>query len=174
MQQMEEAAVNTIMPFELVNATYQQDFATRYSMSNTRFLRNILARQRKTQKIFSDIYTPLYNYNYNETYPEIKVILPPPLFLVLQNVSNMMDNVTGMADKIAEIEITGEDERIDAVKTEFKKLYVRKNLSTYLSYDMIDRLIDQAKVAVKTQEKPAVEENPENDEEINDVMDDSL
>ena len=174
MQAMEEAAVNTIMPMELVNATYQQDFATRYSMSNTRFLRNILTRQRKTQKIFTNIYTPLYNYNYNETFPEVKVILPPPLFLILQNNSTLIDNVSGMADKISEIEITGDDENTDKVKTEFKKLYIRKNLSTYLSYDMIDRLIDQAKVAVKTIEKPVVEENPENDEEINDVMDDSL
>lgn len=174
MQQQEESAVNTVMPYELVNATLQQDFATRYSMSNTRFLRNILTRQRKVQNIFTDIYTPLYNYNYDANFPEIKVILPPPLFLIMQNNSNLIDNMSAMADKIADFEITGEDEKNDAIKAEFKKLYLRKNLSTYLKYDIIDRLIDQAKVLVKNNEIPPVEEAPEGDEEVNDMMDDSL
>ena len=62
MDTAKEAAVNTIMPFEFVNATFQQDFATRFTMSNTRFLKSIFTRQRKTEKIFSKIYTKVYNY----------------------------------------------------------------------------------------------------------------
>ena len=175
MQQMEEAAVNTIMPYELVNSTYQQDFATRYTMSNTRFLKTVMTRQRKVQRIFSKIYTPLYNYNFNQSYPEIKIILPPPLFLILQNNSQLLDNTTQMADKISEIEITGDDENNDKMKTEFKKLYVRKNLATYFDYNMIDRLIAQAKVNIETEKPPAVEDGEASgDAEVNDMMDDSL
>ena len=78
MDKMEEAAVNTIIPYEFVNATYQQDFATRFTMSNTRFLKSIYTRQRKVENFFSKIYTKIYNYEFGETNAIIKVTLPPP------------------------------------------------------------------------------------------------
>lgn len=169
MEKMEEAAVNTIMPIELVNGTYQQDFATRYTMSNTRFLRTIFTRQRKTENFFEKIYTRVYNYEYGTNYSNIKITLPPPLFLILQNNAQLVDNVSQMADKIADLEMTAETD--EEIKPEFKKLYIRKNLSNYLDYSMIDRLISQAKVNVESAKIPAVEESDDNPE---DMMDDSL
>ena len=55
MEKMEEAAVNPIMPYEMVNGTYQQDFAVHYTMSNTRLLRSVFTRQRKTENFYSKI-----------------------------------------------------------------------------------------------------------------------
>jgi len=169
LEKMEEAAINTIMPYELVNSTMQQDFAIRYSMSNNRFLRSIITRQRKTQKFFTKIYTPLYNYEFGTNYMEIKIVLPPPIVLILQNNSQLFDNVSQMADKISDMELTGEND--EEIKPVFKKMYVRKTLSSYMDYEMIDNLIDQAKVMVEAAKTPAVEET---DDDVNDMMDDSL
>lgn len=164
MEKMEEAAINTIMPFEFVNATYQQDFATRFTMSNTRFLKSIYTRQRKTEKFFSKIYTKLYNYEYGENYKEIEVILPPPTYLITTNNAQLMDNNIQMADKIIEIELSGEPEE---VQQEFKRLYIRDNLSTYIDYSKVEKLKDLSKVNVEVN-KPAATE----DGEMSSVMDD--
>ena len=167
MEKMEEAAINTIMPFELLNATYQQDFATRYTMSNIRYMRTVFTRQRKVEKFFSKIYTPTYNYEFGTNYQCIEIMLPPPVAMIVQNNSQMIDNFSQMADKIADIELTAEQD--DEIKPEFKKRYIRANLGEYLDYSQIDNIISLAKVAVEAAKTPAVEEtNPE------DLMDDSL
>jgi hypothetical protein len=164
MEKMEEAAVNPIMPFELVNATYQQDFATRYSMSNTRLLKTIYTRQRKTEKIFSKIYTKIYNYEFGEHNKYIEVILPPPTYLVSTNNTQLIDNVSQMADKIIDTELDGES---DEVKQEFKKIYVRDSLAAYIDYDKIERLKQNAKVNIEIGKTASAE-----DGEMSEVMDD--
>ena len=167
MQQMEEAAINPICPLELVNSSFQQDFATRFTMSNTRFLKKIFARQRITQKFFSRIYTKVYNYEYNETYSFITIILPPPTYLTVTNTQQMLDSVNQLADKITDIEMAGAE---DEVKTEFKKLYTRQMLSTYMDFDMVERLKEKAAINVEMSKEPVTadgsnsEINPEGGE----------
>ena len=165
MEKMEEAAVNTIIPFEFVNATYSTDFATRFSMANTRFLKTIYTRQRKTERFFSKIYTKIYNYEYGENINEIKVILPPPTYLTMTNNSQLIDNINQMADKIIESELDGES---DEYKQEFKRMYLKDNLNTYLDYDRIERLKIEAKVSLETKKPAATEDG----EDVNDAMED--
>ena len=166
MEKMEEAAVNTVIPFEFVNATYQQDFATRFTMSNTRFLKSIFTRQRKTEKFFGKIYTKIYKYEFGENYSNIDIILPPPTYLTTTNNSQLIDNVNQMADKIIESEMDGES---DEVKQEWKRLYLRDNLSTYIDFDRVERLRELARVNVEAAKNPAAE-----DGEMADVMDDEF
>jgi hypothetical protein len=168
MDKMEEMAVNSIIPFEFVNATMQQDFATRFTMSNTRFLKTIYTRQRKTEKFFSKIYTKVYNYEYGENNPEIKIILPPPTYLTLNNNSQLVDNVVQLADKITDNELVSED---DDVKQEFKRLYLRENLGTYIDYAQIAKLVESAKVNVEANKVPQATESEDND--MNSLADDS-
>ena len=167
MEKMEEAAVNTIIPFEFVNATYQTDFATRFSMTNTRFLKSIYTRQRKTEKFFSKIYTKVYNYEFNENNTKIEILLPPPTYLTTNNNSQLIDNISQMADKIIELEMANES---DEIKAEFKKLYVRQALSTYIDFTLVEKTKEQAKVNVEIDKEPATDENSDN----NDMMDDSF
>ena len=167
MEKMEEAAINTIIPFEFVNATYQTDFATRFSMTNTRFLKSIYTRQRKTEKFFSKIYTKVYNYEFNENNTKIEILLPPPTYLTTNNNSQLIDNITQMADKIIELEMANES---DEIKAEFKKLYVRQALSTYIDFTLVEKTKEQAKVNVEIDKEPATDENSDN----NDMMDDSF
>lgn len=168
MEKMEEAAVNTIIPFEFVNATYQTDFASRFTMSNTRFLKSIFTRQRKTELFFSKIYTKIYNYEFNENNSEIQIVLPPPTYLTSNNNSQLIDNISQMADKIIEADMPNED---DEVKAEWKRLYIRQTLASYIDYDMVERLLDQAKVNIEVNKAPTTEEGSD---DVNDMMDDSL
>ena len=154
MEKMEEAAVNTIMPLELVNSTFQQDFAIRFTMSNTRFLKSIYNRQRVVQKFISRIYTKVYNYEFNENNSFITVILPPPTYLTMTNTQQLIDNIIQSADKIIELELS-----TDEVKAEFKRIYVRSHLSTYLDYNSIERILSTAKVNVEADKLPATEES---------------
>lgn len=164
MDKMEEAAVNPIVPMEFVNSTMQQDFAIRYTMSNTRFLKTIYTRQRKTQRFFSKIYTKIYNYEFGETNKIIEIILPPPTYLTAQNNAQLIDNTTQIADKIIDTDMVGED---DAVREEFKKLYVRDALAAYLDYDRIEQLKEAARVTMHVKAEPQTQ-----DGEMSDIMDD--
>ena len=165
MDKMEEMAINaTGVPFEMVNATLQQDFAVRFSMSNTRLLKFVYERQRRTSILFSEIFTRLYNNQFNTEYSKIEIQLPPPIYLTMTNTQQLMDNITQMADKIIELELNDKD---DEVKSEFKRLYIRNFLGSYLDYDFIDRLIDTAMVNHESKKNPAVEDGE------NSSMDDS-
>lgn len=155
MEKMEEAAVNPIIPFEMLNSTYQQDFAIRFSMSNTRFLKSIYVRQRDTQYFFSKIYTKVYNYEFDENNPYIQIILPPPTYLTMSNIQQLFDNISQSADKIIELELSNEE---DEIKNEFKRIYIRSHLSTYLDYDSIERMINIARINIEANKVPAVEE----------------
>ena len=164
MEKMEEAAVNTIMPYEFVNATAQQDFATRFTMSNTRFMQTIFTRQRKTERFFSEIYTKIYNFEFGEKNSSIDIILPPPTYMTFTNNSQLIDNVIQMADKIVETEMAEMDED---VKTEFKKLYIRENLGTYIDYSLVERLRELAIVNVEASKDPQVDDSSD----VSDAMD---
>jgi hypothetical protein len=145
MDKMEESAINPIMPYEFINSVMQQDFATRFTMSNSRFLRTIFTRQNKTENFATKMYTKIYNYEYNEFFQEISIILPPPTYMVLQNNSQLFDNVQQMAEKISSTYL---DTEADDVKMEFNKLYIRDALSTYIDYDKVERFVQTAKVNI--------------------------
>lgn len=161
MEKMEDMAISgTDVPLEMVNNMYNQDFAIRYTMSNTRFLKMIYGRQRDTENFFSKIYTKIYNYEFDENNPKITIILPPPIYMTMMNNSQLIDNVNQLVDKIIENEMANEDED---VKAEFKKLYTRSFLSTYIDFDTVERYIEAAKVNVEVAKDPATEESSDSD-----------
>lgn len=168
MEKMEEAAVNaTGVPFEMLNSIYQQDFAIRFSMSNTRFLKTIYTRQRDTQMFFSKIYTKIYNYEFGESNYHIDIILPPPIYMTMNNNQQLLDNVMQMAQKIADIELANEEETI---KQKFIQTYCRNQLSAYFNYSDIDRYIEASKVEEEVVKVPEVEEAPTDGDDMSDLM----
>jgi len=169
MEKMEEAAVNTIMPLELVNSTYQQDFATRYTMTSTRFLKSLYTRMRKTEAFFSKIYTKVYCYEFGETNRIIEIVLPPPSYLTMNNNSQLFDNINQMADKLIELLIPDKE---DGIKNEFKKNYIIENLGYYLDIYKINKMIDKSEVTYITNKPPATQDGA--DSEMEDMADDSL
>ena len=123
------------------------------------------------QNFFTTIYTKLYNYEFGENYAEIKIILPPPTYLSMNNNSQLFDNISQMADKIMDTEMMDED---DNVKNEWKRLYIRENLATYIDYDKVARLLDKAKINVEAKKAPATQNGDGVDSDVADMMDDGL
>ena len=142
MDRMEEAAVNsTDVPIEFVNSVNQVDFATRFTMSNSKFLRKVFKRQRVCQEHFTKIFRKLYNYEYGTNENSIKILLPAPSFLTMTNSQQLVDNVRNFAQSLAEVELSNEED----LKPEFIKLLVHNYLGTYVDYDNINAIIDQAR-----------------------------
>jgi len=142
MNSQEEAAVNsTDVPYEFVQSVNQVDFATRFTMSNSKFLRKVFKRQFRCQKHFTQIFRKLYNFEYNENESNIEIMLPAPAFLTMTNSQQLINNIKEFANAIAEIEISGEDE----LKPEFVKLMARNYLGSYVDFDKISKLVEKAR-----------------------------
>ena len=142
MNAQEEAAVNsTDVPYEFVQSVNQVDFATRFTMSNSKFLRKVFKRQFICQQHFTQVYRKLYNFEYNENESNIEIMLPAPAFLTMTNSQQLVNNIKEFANAIAEIEISGDDE----LKPEFIKLMARNYLGTYVDFDKISKLVEKAR-----------------------------
>jgi hypothetical protein len=94
-------------------------------------------------------------------------MLPPPTYLTFNNNAQLIDNITQMADKIVDSELSSQP---DEVKDEWKRLYIRDNLSTYIDYDKVSKLIEIAKINIETSKNPSVEDG----ESAEDMLDDEF
>ena len=152
MEKMEDMAVSsTDVPLEFINSVNSVDYAARFTMSNSKFLRKIYKRQAICQKHFTIIFRKLYNWEYGENDCTMKILLPTPAFLALTNSQQLLDNTRNYANTISDIVLaTEEDEK---VKQEFINLYMRNQLGTYIDFNQIDEMVTMAKM------KAAVEKN---------------
>lgn len=148
MDRMEDQAVSsTDVPLEFVQSVNQVDYATRFTMSNSKFLRKVYKRQRICQKFFTTIFRKLYNYEYHENDQTMEVVLPAPAFLALTNTQQLLNNTKDYASGIIEMLEPDIDEEI---KHKFINLYARDQLGTYLDFTKIDDMIQAAKLENKT------------------------
>lgn len=148
MEKMEDMAVSsTDVPLEFVNSVNSVDYAARFTMSNSKFLRKVYKRQRICQKHFTVIFRKLYNWEYGENDQSMKILLPTPAFLAMTNSQQLLDNVKNYANTISDIVLANEED--DKVKTEFINLYMRSQLGTYIDFSQVDDMLIQAKMNVE-------------------------
>jgi hypothetical protein len=88
-------------------------------------------------------------------YSKIDIILPPPIYLLLNNNSQLIDSVTQLADKIVEIYFYNEE---DDLKAQWKRNYINKTLSTYLDYDDIMREFENARIELSAKKNAETED----------------
>ena len=60
------------------------------------------------------------------------------------------------------------DQYPDEVKQEFKRLYLKDNLNTYIDYDRVERLIKEAQVNIQTRKPAATEDGEDIESTMND------
>ena len=152
MQALEEMAVNsTDVPLEVIQARQQLDFATHYTMSNTRFLRKVYNLQSKATKIFNKILTRVYDAEF-ETCDSVEVELPPPMYLSLLGMSQIFDNANTQVESILPlyVDVDNEDpELVSRVKGRLKKFYMK----SFLPDEAIQRIIDTTRMELKRDKK---------------------
>jgi hypothetical protein len=144
MDQMKNDAVEAAeVPLEWVNSTMQVDYAMRFTMSNSTFMRKIFKRQYICQtRIFTPIFRRCYNYEYLENDQNVKVELPPPMFLMMTNSQQLVENALNYVQSIDNIENDTED---DQVRSIFIELMLRKRLSSYVDFDEVDEMKREAR-----------------------------
>lgn len=149
MNMLEEMAVNaTDVPIEVITSRQQVDYATHLTMTNTKFLQKIYNRQGKAQKIFSRIITRIYNYEYNmgtANKNEIKVVLPPPIYLNAVNSAQIIDSVGTMCDNLSNI-CTNDDGK--GTREEFARLMKLETINTLIPKEIIKRVMDKAEMNI--------------------------
>ena len=89
----------------------------------------------------------------------------------MNNNTQLFDNISQMADKIMESEMVDEEENI---KMEWKRLYIRENLATYIDFDMVARLLDNAKINIQANKEPSTQNGDGVDSDVSDMVDDEL
>lgn len=163
MDRLEEQAINaTDVPLEVINARMSMDFATHYTMSNTRFLRKVIKRQSicEETRMYSGILTRIYNLEYQKR-EVLKLVLPMPMFLDVSNTSQILQNVTDLCNNISDAFLDpNEDEE---VKNIFMKKIKMEYLSTYINIDKMNNYLEEAKIEA-TKKKAGNAENQEESE----------
>ena len=150
MDRLEESTINsTDVPLEVINSRMSMDFATHYTMSNTRFLRKIIKRQAicEETRMYSGILTRVYNLEYQKS-EVLKLVLPMPLFLDVSNTNQILQNVNDLCNNIAEAYLDpNEDEDVKAL---FLKKVKMEYLSTYINIDKMNEYLEESRIeAVK-------------------------
>ena len=135
---LEESAVNPVVPIEIVNSSTGMDFAVRYTMTNAKLLREVLKRQLKVEDFASEVFTKIYRFEYEENI-DIEVTLPPPAFLSMTQSTQLINSASQYADIIVDVEMAGEP---DEARQMFKKRLIRKMIPSYLSDEEIQEIKD--------------------------------
>lgn len=165
LERMEDAAVSsTDVPLEFIQSVNNVDYAARFTMSNSKFLRKVFKRQRICQKHFTLIFRKLYNYEYNENDTTMKILLPAPAFLAMSNSQQLIDNVKNYAQAISEI-VFKPDEN-EEVKQEFLNNFIRNQLGTYIDFSQIDEMITYSRMVVSSRENNTMDVEISDDEYV--------
>lgn len=135
---LEESAVNPVVPIEIVNSSTGMDFAVRYTMTNAKLLREVLKRQLKVEDFLSEVFTKIYRFEYDENV-ELEVMLPPPAFLSMTQSTQLINSASQYADTIVDIEMAGEP---DTARQMFKRRLIRKMIPSYLTDEEIKDIKD--------------------------------
>ena len=149
MDRMEQDAVEaTDVPLEFVNSIKQVDFASRFTMSNSKFLKKVYKRQGKCQKLFTINFRKIYNFEYSENDSSIQIVLPAPAYMAMVNGQQLIDNVKNYVAGISDIVCVDKD---DNVKNKFNNIAMRHYLGTYVDFDLIDDMVAQAELELKSE-----------------------
>lgn len=147
MDALEEMAINsTGIPIEIIQARQSVDYAIQLTMSSSKVLRFCYKRQELFQDRLTELISPIYNYEYNDT-AFIKVVLPPPGFINITNTNQLIDNTKGFVQSIVDIDIPGDDE--PKLKSIYFKDLFKKYIGTHLDVASHEQVLSRAKIKAK-------------------------
>jgi hypothetical protein len=148
---LEEMAVNsTDVPLEVIQARQQLDYATHYTMSNTKFLRKVYNRQSKFKKISDKVLTKIYDAEF-ECDDIVDTTLPPPMYLNLINTGQIFQSTNEMAQNTVDMWAGDQPEEVQA---NFSRSVKKYYLSTFLPIDELEKMLDAAKMQAAKDKQP--------------------
>ena len=140
MNMLEESAINIIgIPIETIQSRQSPDYAIQLTMSSSKFLRFVYARQSRFQKQMGDFLTAIYDMEYLSS-DRLNLILPPPLFINVTNTNQLLVNTNDYCENIGNMLMANEPD--ENLKAEFIKELKIYNLGSYMK---MEQLINKAK-----------------------------
>lgn len=162
MEILENMAINsTDIPVELINSLQSVDYASRLTMSNSKFLKAVYNRQGKFQKFMSRIISIIYNSEYN-TQSRLSVTLPPPMFLNLNNTNQLISNTKEYVNSIWEEDTS--DVEDETVKNIYKRKLLQYHLGSYINVAKHQELFKEAEQEAKAKQKEVSGDNMDSSE----------
>ena len=148
MNMLEEVAVqSTGVPYDYIQAHQSTDFATRLTMTNTRFLQEIYNTQARVKSIFSKILTKIYNAEFNSM-EEIEYVPNVPTYLMCINTSQMINSANDIAQSVTDMYITDDVQDANKLKPRVMKKKKKKYTSIFFPANDMDEIIAKAQLAL--------------------------
>ena len=148
MNMLEEVAVqSTGVPYDYIQAHQSTDFATRLTMTNTRFLQEIYNTQARVKSIFSKILTKIYNAEFNSM-EEIEYVPNVPTYLMCINTSQMINSANDIAQSVTDMYITDDMQDADVLKPRVMAEIKKKYTSIFFPANDMDEIIAKAQLAL--------------------------
>ncbi len=148
MNMLEEVAVqSTGVPYDYIQAHQSTDFATRLTMTNTRFLQEIYNTQAKVKDIFSKILTKIYNAEFNSM-EEIEYVPNVPTYLMCINTSQMLNSANDIAQGVTDMYITDDVPNAELLKPRVMAEIKKKYTSIFFPASDMDEIIAKAQLAL--------------------------
>lgn len=148
MNMLEEVAVqSTGVPYDYIQAHQSTDFATRLTMTNTRFLQEIYNTQARVKSIFSKILTKIYNAEFNSM-EEIEYVPNVPTYLMCINTSQMINSANDIAQSVTDMYITDDVRDADVLKPRVMSEIKKKYTSIFFPANDMDEIIAKAQLAL--------------------------
>ena len=149
MNMLEEMAVNlTGVYIEMVNSRRDEQTATHITMTNARFLMKIYNRQSQYQSILSELFTKIYQAEYN-TNDIVEVNLPPPVMLNFTNTSQILAAGNELIQNIATMKMGAEQD--EQIKAEFVGKLMEFYFDSFLPMDDINRIFDETQIKIESE-----------------------
>lgn len=147
MEQLQEMAINsTGIPIEIIQARQSVDYAMQLTMSSSKVLRFVYNRQSLYQALLTELISPIYNYEYDQSVI-INVILPPPSFINVTNTNQLVDNTKAFVQSIVEVEMA--DEEDERLKSIYSKELFKHYLGTHLDVSKHESILERSRILAK-------------------------
>ena len=147
MEQLQEMAINsTGIPIEIIQARQSVDYAMQLTMSSSKVLRFVYNRQSLYQTLLTELISPIYNYEYDQSVI-INVILPPPSFINVTNTNQLVDNTKAFVQSIVEVEMA--DEEDERLKSIYSKELFKHYLGTHLDVSKHESILERSRILAK-------------------------
>ena len=151
LRSLEEMAVTqTGVSIDMVNSQVNEQTATHITMNSSRFLIKIYARQQKYQQILSEIFTKIYQAEY-DTKDTIEVVLPPPAMLNFTNTSQLLASGNELIQNIVQMKMGSEMD--ETIRGKFNGKLMEYYYKSFLPMNDIDRLEDESRIEVEAEKQ---------------------
>ena len=158
MNALEEMAVqSTGVPYDYIQAHQATDYATRLTMTNTRFLQTIYNLQALVKKMFSTILTRIYNAEFDSN-EEIEYVPNVPTYLMTMNTTQILTSANDISEAITNMYVSDNAKDADLIKPKLVAELKKKYTSLFFPADDMQALIDEVQMSVAKEKEDEKQE----------------